>query len=522
MIELAQLRDIGETGLILDISNEKLAPGTVTNGKNFRIINKGIASVSASNPIIETTASNAGFVYSVTTPSGDYLIALGRTAIHAYNGATSTAITPSGGITLGTNDEYKWSGCMLGQIPVFNNVVSYPYYWSPQSVGTLLTPLKFTQAQTWVQKGYHAKVMRSHGPYLFAMNLIEGVTELPDTFRWSHPADVNGLPFTWDETDLTAIAGKASLGGDGGYIVDGLSLRDNFIIYSNNAINVLRPSGDDQIWSRRQLSSHYGVVSKDVTVEIDGRHFFIIAGDILTTDGNSIESIAHNKIRRTMDTRANYTYYENSFTVKNPIKNEIWFCVPENDSVLPNAAYVYNYKDNTWAFRELSESLAHATYGKKVATPITYDSYDSAETPVTYENFDLPYSYAPYSENGIIGISPTTGRLISLDDNSSASELESYIEAINIEIDGVPDSTSITRVYPYMSGDVDIQIQFGSQDNINGPVKWRQAVTFNPSTQRKIDVRTTGKFHAYRISTTSNKNWTFTGMDIEYVRSGVR
>ncbi len=522
MVELAQLRDIGETGLILDISHEKLTPGTVTNGKNFRVANKGITSVFASNPIIETTTANAGFLFPVTTPTGDFLITLGRSAIHAYNGASATDITPSGGITLGTNDEYKWSGCMLGQIPIFNNIVSYPYYWSPQTTGTLLQALKFTNAQTWVQKGYHAKVFRSHGAYLFALNLIEGVTELPDTFRWSHPADVNGLPFTWDETDLSAVAGKASLGGDGGQIIDGLSLRDSFVIYSQNAINVLRPSGDDQVWSRRQISSNYGVVSKDVTVEVDGRHFFIIAGDILTTDGNSIESIAHQKIRKTMDIRANYEYYENSFTIKNPIRNEIWFCVPENGSVLPNAAYVFNYKDGTWAFRELSESLAHATYGKKVASPITYETYDGTETPVTFENFDLPYSYAPYSENGVIGISPTTGRLVSMDDNSSDSSIQSIIEAINIEIDQVPDATSITRVYPYMSGDIDVQIQFGSQDFINGPVKWRPAVNFNPFRQRKIDVRTSGKFHAYRISSTSSKNWSFTGMDIEYERSGVR
>ena len=67
-----------------------------------------------------------------------------------------------------------------------------------------------------------------------------------------------------------------------------------------------------------------------------------------------------------------------------------------------------------------------------------------------------------------------------------------------------------------------MSIQIGSQDYAGAPVRWKQETTFNPQTQRKIDVRTTGELHCWRIKSIDGDSFEMSGMDIEYENSGAR
>ena len=67
-----------------------------------------------------------------------------------------------------------------------------------------------------------------------------------------------------------------------------------------------------------------------------------------------------------------------------------------------------------------------------------------------------------------------------------------------------------------------MSIQFGSQDYPGAPVRWKPAVVFNPSTDRKIDIRTTGELHAWRFQSIGKIAWKLSGFTIEFERAGVR
>ena len=93
----------------------------------------------------------------------------------------------------------------------------------------------------------------------------EQTEEYRDKVWWSHPAEpFDGIPFSWRPTSEQpdSIAGYVNL-GRGGAIVGGESLRDSFVIYSEDAINVMDYVGDALGWRRRTVSSSADLVGKE-------------------------------------------------------------------------------------------------------------------------------------------------------------------------------------------------------------------------------------------------------------------
>ena len=58
----------------------------------------------------------------------------------------------------------------------------------------------------------------------------------------------------------------------------------------------------------------------------------------------------------------------NSWAAHNKTFNEIWFGVPENGATNPNVAYVFNYRDGTFAIRDLEREINHAHFGDEPAS----------------------------------------------------------------------------------------------------------------------------------------------------------
>ena len=99
---------------------------------------------------------------------------------------------------------------------------------------------------------------------------------------------------------------------------------------------------------------------------------------------------------------------------------------------------------------------------------------------------------------------------------------EFIIERLNFPLLGHKQVTTITRIYPHIKSEVPVSIQFGSQDYPDSSIRWKPAVTFNPSTDRKVDLRTTGELHAWRISAIGKGTISMSGMTIEFVKAGLR
>ena len=116
-------------------------------------------------------------------------------------------------------------------------------------------------------------------------------TYYEDRVRWSHPCDPNGIPYTWETPDVdpSSLAGFVTL-GRGGMVVGAESLRDSFVIYSAEALNVLDFTGDALVWRRRTLSQNRRINQQQGSGGGWRRHFIISNEDILMFDGNAATS----------------------------------------------------------------------------------------------------------------------------------------------------------------------------------------------------------------------------------------
>jgi len=558
---LLTVGNLGLVGVNTDLEACDLPPENFTHGKNYRLLNKLIESFNGSTLLWTATSSiNAAHIQFIKDGSNQFYLIAGRNKVMVYNGTTWTDITSTdlAANPMTTGQEYFWTGCKLGKIPIINNPNHYPEYWNPQQTSQIMQPLKFDAGNTWKQKGYHAKVFRSHREFLFALNLAEGANSYPTAYRWSHPSDINGLPASWDETDLAYIASKEQIAGSSGEIIDGLSLRDAFCIYSENAVNILDYTGGEFVFSRRELTSNFGLLAPNCVSEINGVHYFLTDGDILSNDGNAVQSILNNVLRKKIISTLSTDYYKRCFSFKNNFKKEIWFCLVEESYQLPSLAIVYNWADNTLSQRDLDGTFAHMTVGPTISSNETYSN-----TQRTYENVgNLTYDFnasSPFT-NTVVGIKTSSSALYNIEENISVTSqtittplysnvtgtyadpgvLDDYdsvytdtVFATSLDFNTVLERNSyvigsqyevktIIRMYPHIECTGDVYIQVGAQDYFGAPVRWKPAVLFNPMTQRKVDVRSTGKLHSWRITSVGTDKFKLSGFDLEYVNSGVR
>ena len=606
-----KLNSLGSQNINFDLEPCDLPANTLTYGTNYKLLNGKIRASNMSYTLTTPPANfKAGLIMPVLGESGNFYLLLGQNSpsglqvAWVFDGSAWHNISQVGAYTgINAGGELLWTGCLLGSIPVVNNIQDYPAYWSPQqnlqklqplnfgasftlaitnyigagtttvigtvtstygysigdtltisgatgteqekltgvwtiasvptgttftfvvtttvAVGTLTTTLGAAtkSGQTWQAHGLSAKVVRSHKNFLFALNLQQSSTVLATSYRWSHPADINGLPYTWDETDLASIAGIASVGGDMGDLVDGLTLRDNFMLYSQRGISVLSFVGGDLIWARAVLSTSYGLLAKNCVVESKGYHYFLSDGDILKTDGNSIVSLLHNQMQTQLVNNIDPINYMNSFAFSNPVTEEIWFCIPQVNHVLPNIAFVINTQDDLVSMRSIPDTTTSINFGPNLQTQILWSN-----VPGGWNDNAKNWAYDPTSifSRTIVATNNVNSAIVSLELDDTTTTQDTILERLSFPLEGQEVVTTTQSVFPHIVSQVPVLIRLGSQQFVGDAVTWKEPVLFDPNTMRKVDIRTTGKLLSWRISSTGTLPFTLTGLDIQYVVNGLR
>jgi hypothetical protein len=524
----------GFKGINSDLAPWDLPKEFINNGSNFRVGDGRIDSAGSSESLFVPAANyNGGHILPVNTPTAEYWITCGRSAVKVYDGLVETDISSVAGYASVSN-ELLWTSCLLGKIPIINNPQHVPEYWNPQTPATAMQPLMFDATNDFVTQGISFNVIRSFKNYLFAINLVESTVSYPNAYRWSHPADINGLPPSWDETDVAYIAGREQVGGETGVLIDGYALRNAFCLYAESGIYILDESQDEFVFRQRRLSETFGLLAKNCIAEIKGTHFFLTDGDILMNDGNRVDSVIYNTLRRRLQANASADYKSRSYVVKASDRKEIWFCVAEAGAQFPNIAYVYNWKEGSWSLHDIpytedglgavTSAIAHAAYGLQPTPELSYA--DMATRGETYANTVLTYATAAgTSSAAVIGVDNVNTELVDLDPVSPAPgrpDTDFLVERTDLPFDGQQSVSTITRVYPFMDSPDPVQIQVGSQQFAGGPVEWESPVTFDPSSERKVDFRSTGMLHAWRVKSIGEGVVSMSGMNIEYEPDGFR
>ena len=376
----------------------------------------------------------------------------------------------------------------------------------------------------------YAKSIRAFRSFLVALNIKRGGVSYPRVVKWSTESGIQGVPASWNETTATVDAGEYELADSKGDILDGLQLRDTFMIYKEDATYSMSFVGTPFIFSFRQLSPTIGAIAKNCVAEFDGGHAIFGKGNFYINDGQRLKPILPQKLKEYVFTTIDGAQINKCFVVADYGRTEILFCFTADGAGTnqPNKAIVWNYITNTFSIRDLPD-LAHIGYGN-VGNPTTSTTW--VATTTSWAGTTGPWTMSYDLQDKVLLFADPTNTKLYRDGSGNKEDtvdMVSYVERTGLTLNeqGQPDHTTVKRIssiWPKMSinGSDSISVYLGTQMSTEGGISWSSPVSFNPDSQTKVSVRGTGKFYAVRFESTTDMNWELDGYSIEVSNVGKR
>lgn len=528
-----KITDLQNAGYNSDISPELLPANALTTVNNAHFLANRLYAIGGYEDLGEVPSLfDPGHVRFVQGASEAYWVIFGAgvenspsaddKAIYTYSGGTFVDVSVSTAIYDNLLAPNEWTSCLFSNLVVATHNQSYPQVQLTADSTADFTEIFWDGATTWQAEGMSCGAIASHKNFLFAMNMTEGGTELPYVVRWSDAADVGAMPSTWDETVPTNLAGKVALAAEGGKCLNGLSLRDSFIVYRESSVHAFDFVGGQYVFNQRMIASGIGALGRHSFCEYNNMHYFMSAGDIYETDGNSFSSILTNKARLLLIGTMNQKYAFRSFVFTVPVLGEIWFCFPSG-SELVNSAIVYNVESKAITTVDLAPTY-HAGAGFPSSSDKTWndlvESWDNTfgSWYVSSAGKAISQAYFCTVEDGA-----TKSRLGSINTVgfSTSSDFETVFERASLPLTEDYESSTILEVYPHHSASSDIYFTIGTQNTPFDAIDWHDEQTV-ASGQRKIDVRATGKYFSYRFRSLGKEAWYLSGLTIRFEHDGLR
>lgn len=503
---LVDVDNLALTGLIRDVEPHLIMPEAWTTASEIRFRDGGAEMRTGREQVFGTPGVAPYFAMSVTSSAQTWWLYTSLLKAYVYDGTTHTDITRAAGGDYSASQARDWNGTLLGGTPILNNGVDDPQYWASYSAGTKLAVLP-----NW-DTNVKALVIRAFGPYLLALNVTDTGTSLPHAVRWSHPADPGSVPSSWDVTDATKDAGQSELPDvQAGLIRDGLPLRGNFYVYKDGSTWRVTFIGGTYIFDFKVFLETSGILSQRcVAMTADGaRHVVASQDDIIMHDGNSVKSILDKRMRRALFNAIDDTNYANSFVFSNPQSSEIWFCYPEQGQTHPSRALVWAYKEGEiGALSEASVNFQNAAIGT-IENPST-GTWNSDSN--TWDSDTDPWGIA--LRRKVVLCDPVNTKFYQMDSGTTddGSTITATLQRLGLSIVG-KDRTGqaivnhqqrkfVTRVWiSARGGPFDVRV--GYQNTVEGSVAWSNKVSFDPSTQKWVDVAISGVAIALEFSGTT-------------------
>lgn len=539
-------RDLGAVGIIKDTSPTVIPPNAFSDGINVRFAERKVARA----PIFRTYNSNplTGVVpvwcYGLYNQGGfdSIIYANNDGRIFQLSNGIEGNLTEVGHVN--NVDPRPFTGCALSSVTYVNRPDAVPRYLPPGGNQFALVP---AWNSTW-----RCAAFRAYKSFLIALNVTKGTTNFPGLVKWSDVAPNNAPPTTWDETDTTHLAGENPLSQAKTPIVDGAPLGDVFIIYTRDEVWKMNEVGGEFIFDFQRLPfDNAGLINQNCVVEIDGKHYAWSDSDIYVHDGASKTSIMEQRNRETFFRELNMSRSGAFFVAHDKYHTEILFCGVSSASSVAiktpngycNYAAVYNYRYDTWSFRDLPNTSFATT-----ANANTIFTYANVPATLTYANVGGAYldqedSFSRFAMFTVVADVPNgvsvskidvldfadLGKLALPMDVDTGVLTPAWVERRGIDLDAEgADLRSYKQARQLMplaritANGVTLTVQLGQHDMTGSVVTWFPGTLFNPNTQYKVDTRVSGRFIATRFTMPTANDFELAGYDLDTVITGRR
>lgn len=522
------IQNIGSFGVMQETPAHRLPPEAWTRALNVRFVDKRAQKIGGHANVMGTPSVAPGFIM-VVDNDGDifwlYASAVGAgSKVYAFNSGTHADISQAGDYTV--VNYRSWNGDIFHGIPILNNGNSVPQYWPTPSLSDDLEDIPAWPANTT------AKVVRAFDDYMVALHITDAGGSHPHRVMWSDGAAAGELPASWDVTDPTFDADHRDLTDNSGGILDGIALRDFFVIFKNESTWIMRYIGGQNIMSIRPAMRAAGLLAPRCALPISiaknklEAAFTMTGEDLGVFDGQDFLSVIEDTNRKFLISDIDPNNYVNSFVLDNRAQDEAWFCYPENGETNPSMACIWNYKENTITFREF--------IGTSAATgPVESTSSETWATVSGTWDAQGANKWQDASRRKVIISDQANTLLQQLEgaDNFNGTSFSTVLERVGLAVIGTDRQGQpivdynkrkmITRVWPQVTGGP-VLVQIGGADTPNpADVVWQDGVIFDPDDGvRFCDPAGDGApmnavYNAIRFSSVDDEPWMLEGYGVD-------
>lgn len=526
------IHGVGRYGVIYDQPAHELPPEAWSDGRNVRFESGKILQSGGFTPVYGDPTVNPYWTMFCPGLAENYWLYAGAAKVYVTNqSGTHTDITRTVGGDYSMDNDILWNGGILGGIPVINNGIDTPQYWSTISSGTKLANLT-----NW-PTDYKCRVMRPFKNFLVALDITDNLSaRFPHRVKWSHSADPGTIPSSWDASDATKDAGEVDLTDVArGFIIDARTLGDVMIIYKQASIWGMQFIGGQFIFRFYQIIDGVGMYTKHCSCLVGSRgvprHFVFTGDDLIVHDGRTLESVLDRRMRHWLLSIMSSDKLLRAFCQTNFAEKECWFCFPTEGSDWADLAIAWNWEENTLCVRDIGE----ASYiGIGDVTETTAGSGTWATDSDTWDSDSTLWGGAPTNPNELrmLQTAPVTDKLFKADSgtNFNGVGMTSYVERTGLAIAGKDNSGAlkvdyqkrkfVQRIWPRIKGGP-VQVRLGTQDDSQAAVMWSSPQTFDPTSQDYLDFEINGRLISVRIDTMGGAYWECEGYDLDVVLAGV-
>ena len=495
--------DFSSIGLMVDVPSNAIPQGGWSDSLNVRCRNGSVQGVNSFANDILLHYSDANIANGEAKAVCQFTEAGGTSLIIAYivkgvNGNGSVILyNPDGAnnaakwdnITNATGDQvFTFDDAFPPQIFVFNELLivnpgtDAPPQWTTAAVGAG----SLQELPNWLNDSSGQPIIcRTLKPFnqrLIAMNIKEehgvggagtaddaddDIFQPIDLLFSSHITAVSSLAAATWATSTTNTAGDAFLNATPGKILDGGQLGEFFIAYKTDSVVRVRETGDSNILAFESVFEDDGIYSTRCFANIGNSQHLVVGNyGIYLHDGQSQkQDIAKDLFQDTMFALVKAAERNRTFVFQQTRDKEVWLCLPTNTNSTTGCdlAFVYDY----------SSGKIH----KRTLPGVT----DIFETE--FEG-DLKI-YATKSGTTLQTLSNTV------------LESGGYFERINDNLTSNGGVKHISRIEVNAVGGCLLALT-GTQ-NLSDTASYTN-VTFNPDTDHKVDVRTSGRYMNLKVT----------------------
>ena len=505
-----EIKQFDQVGLIADQPARSLPLNAVTSITNMGFRNGKLLKLLGYSTVYGTPTVAPYHLQHAETSEGDpWLIYCGLNDVYSYAGNTHTKITRTLSTYAATRNN-DWTSTVLGGIVILNEGVNVPQYTTAAAIELLNLP-------DWPSSWTCASI-RAFREYLVALDMTEGGNRYPQKLRWSHPADPGSVPASWDETDTTKDAGTKPFSETPGILIDCLPLGSMNVVYKSDSAYAMQFVGGQFVFAFNKIFD-IGIIGRNCVAEVEGQHVFMSNDDIYIHNGGKPQSLLHKKLRDEIFDSMDSAYRSRCRVVADKNRQQVWFFIPTNGTGWLDTAWIWSWRDNTWA-KQSMPNLTCASVGGEVDSGQVWDSDTD-----TWDVDNTVWNNTRAASSQVLLGSALNTKLYQANYLYQAEGINYTNEAERTAIDfGDPNSIKVVRkVRPHFVGMTDgtqVTVSLGSQESPDSAVEWTNQ-TYTIGQKNELWPRVRGRYIAWKVSMNANDACELESLELDVVKNGI-